>query len=68
MVLVYCIVNNINEKQYVGITSRKLSLRLKEHCSSDSGCPAIRDAIKKYGIENFSTRILTSVNTIEEAY
>lgn len=52
---VYLITNLINDKQYVGITSRTMKQRFDEHCKADS---YIGRAIRKHGKNNFSiTRI-----------
>jgi len=47
---VYCIENRINNKKYIGITTRSLQKRFNEHCKAES---AIGKAIKKYKKENF---------------
>jgi group I intron endonuclease len=43
----------LNGKQYVGQTSRTLEQRWREHCSSNSQCTYLHNAIVKYGKENF---------------
>lgn len=53
----YKIVNKINEKVYIGITSRP-EVRFKEHLSKGSTCTKLRNAIQKYGRENFVFEIL----------
>jgi len=40
-------------KSYVGLTTRSMEERLKEHQDPASGCVAISNAIQKYGLENF---------------
>lgn len=40
-------------KSYVGLTTRTMEERLKEHQEPASGCRAISNAIQKYGLENF---------------
>lgn len=53
---VYCITNLINNKKYIGITSRSIFVRFQEHCSHNQ--TLVYDAIKKYGKENFKIEIL----------
>ena len=54
---VYCIENRINNKKYIGITTRSLQKRFKEHCKAES---AIGRAIRKnfiyYELERASTK------------
>lgn len=64
--IVYLITNKINGKQYVGQTTRSLSDRWKFHCSSSSGCLAIKSAIIKYGKENFDVEAIFNACTEEE--
>lgn len=54
---IYVITNHINNKQYVGQTSRTIEKRYKEHLYAacmESPAMAIDKAIKKYGKDNFS--------------
>ena len=53
---VYCITNLINNKKYIGITSRSIVIRFQEHCSHNQSL--VYNAIKKYGKENFKIEIL----------
>lgn len=55
---VYILTNNINGKQYVGVTGRNLKQRLAEHKSSIKATTKISKAIKKHGWENFSHEVL----------
>lgn len=54
--IVYLVINTVNEKQYVGITSRSLEKRQISHFSEAKKnrlqCPFHR-AIRKYGTESF---------------
>lgn len=52
--IIYKITNKINCKVYIGQTIQTLRERWLEHCSKHSNCPAIKNAIKKYGKENFT--------------
>lgn len=62
MVKVYMYTNIINNKKYVGITNRTLKERLKVGYSG-----RFKNAINKYGIENFKTEIVAEFETREEA-
>jgi len=62
--LVYKITNNKNRKKYIGITTRSIEERFKEHCKTGY---ALHSAIKKYGKENFSIEILEDgIESLEE--
>lgn len=54
---VYQITNKANNKVYVGWTSN-FHTRMIQHFSKSSGCTALRNAIQKYGKENFEISIL----------
>lgn len=58
---VYLITNLINGKRYVGQTIRSLEQRLESHAQERSGCKAMRSAIYKYGLENFSISSICEV-------
>lgn len=64
--VVYKIVNRVNQKIYIGYTSR-FKKRQKEHANKSSECIRIYNAIKKYGEKNFLWFILNQVDTFEEA-
>jgi|688.fasta_scaffold144070_2 group I intron endonuclease len=62
MGFIYKITNIITNKCYIGETKQNNpESRWKEHkntIKNGVGCPALRDAVKKYGIENFKFNIL----------
>lgn len=62
---VYKITNKINDKIYIGQTTRSIEQRWKEHCR-DYSCRALANAIKKYGKENFTISILQKCSSIDE--
>lgn len=64
MYCIYCYTNNINNKKYIG-QSKDIKRRCKP--SNYKGCTKFYNAIKKYGIENFSFIILEDNLTLEEA-
>jgi len=51
---IYLITNLINDKKYIGYTCRSIQDRWKGHCSKSSKCSGLREAIKEYGVNNFS--------------
>lgn len=58
---IYKITNKINKKCYIGQTINDVEKRWKDHCKSigtQNGCPGIRRAFEKYGIENFKFEVL----------
>lgn len=63
--IIYCITNKVNGKQYVGLTMRTLEERFKEHCKAES---AIGRALRKYGLDNFKLEIIDSSETSEDLW
>lgn len=53
---IYCVTNLINNKKYIGITSRSIQLRFNEHCSHKKTLLYL--AIKKYGKDNFKVELI----------
>ena len=51
---IYKIINNINSKIYVGKTIYTAEKRYKSHLQQLDDGTAIHNAMKKYGVENFS--------------
>lgn len=62
---IYCITNLINNKQYVGKTTKTIQERFKEHCKDSKKTRynkrPLYDAMNKYGIENFKAEELEYV-------
>ncbi len=62
MAVIYRIRNNVTGKCYIGQTKNpNPHTRWREHVNNikhGRGCPALRDAVKKYGIESFQFDIL----------
>ena len=52
MASIYLITNKINDKKYVGLTTRSIEIRWKEHCRHSS--QRIDEAIQEYGQDNFT--------------
>ena len=54
---IYILTNRTNNKKYVGMDSN-LPSRISKHFRGHSACPAIHNAIKKYGKDSFSIEII----------
>lgn len=70
MAYIYKIVNNINDKVYIGKTYNTIENRWKEHCNDykkrkNENRP-LYSAINKYGIENFHIELIEETNNPEE--
>lgn len=60
--------NKINDKKYVGITSRYPKIRWGNNgCGYRESQPCFRNAIQKYGWNNFEHEIIANNLTLEEA-
>lgn len=64
---IYYIENLINGKFYIGQTSTTIEKRLTQHKRKNSHCLILRQAIEKYGIDNFSINIITVCDNQEQA-
>lgn len=66
---IYKIVNDINNKIYIGKTEFNIEKRFKEHCQdSKKGYEnrPLYKAMNKYGIEHFSIEKIEECNNLEE--
>lgn len=61
--IVYCLENTINNKRYIGVTTRTLQKRFDEHCKADS---YIGKSIRKYGTESFRKYVLDQAESHED--
>jgi group I intron endonuclease len=66
MYFIYVIENRVNGKMYVGQT-RNPRARRHQHFSAKSGCPYVKNAIRKYGKGNLNFRIIEECGTLEIA-
>ena len=70
MPYIYKIINNVNQKIYIGKTTRTIEERFKEHCKDykkrDLEKRPLYRAMKKYGIENFSIELVEETDNPEE--
>ena len=60
---IYCITNLINGKKYIGLTTRCIYERFKEHSKANS---YIGYAIRKYGENNFAIQSIDTASTTQE--
>ena len=58
---IYSVVNETNGKQYIG-SAKDLYLRLVEHIAGKKSNKALQLAIEKYGLNNFTFRILEYIS------
>ena len=56
MYVIYKITNIIENKSYIGQTTRDINKRFEEHCNTPG--KTLYDVIKKYGKENFTIEII----------
>ena len=64
---IYLIENKINEKKYVGKTYLNIEKRWKQHCNDSKRFNRpLYQAMKKYGIENFSIKEIEYCDNLEE--
>lgn len=57
---IYKITNLLNNKVYIGQTTKLITERLREHTFKSSKCLKIRNAIQKYGKDNFTIELLST--------
>lgn len=62
---VYLITNNINQKQYVGITKGSLKMRLRQHLNTQSCCRSLKEAVFEFGKSNFFISLLQETDTVD---
>ncbi len=55
---IYKITNKIDNKMYVGQTTKDLEERWKGHLKKNSNCRYLSSALKKYGKENFKFELI----------
>ena len=54
LMMIYKITNLVNGKFYIGQTSASIKDRWSRHCNNGSHCTYLKNAIKKYGKDNFT--------------
>ena len=67
--IIYKIINNINNKIYIGLTTGTLKHRWNRHIQDYkdlSNTKPLYRAMRKYGIENFSMEIIDETDDIEK--
>lgn len=63
--IIYCAINKINNKRYVGQTIQTLEERMKQHLNKN-GCPYFHHAIVKYGKDSFEWKIIDRSNNYDD--
>ena len=63
--IIYKITNKVNNKIYIGQTTKNLKIRWSAHCSCRKNT-AISNAIQKYGKENFVIEEIDGANSRSE--
>ena len=48
-------------KQYVGQTVQTIKDRIRDHKKSSSNCTLLKKAIKKYGFDNLSWKVIEEI-------
>lgn len=70
MAYIYQIINDINQKIYVGKTEFSIEKRFKEHCKDafreHNEKRPLYSAMRKYGVEHFHTELIEETNNPEE--
>ena len=70
MAYIYKIVNDINDKVYIGKTENSIEKRFKEHCKdafrNRNEKRPLYSAMRKYGIEKFHIELIEKTNIPEE--
>lgn len=63
--IIYKVTNLINSKVYIGQTINSLNQRWVHHCGKWSSCTYLRNAIQKYGKENFTIEEIDRAETLD---
>lgn len=66
---IYCIVNKINSKKYIGLTTKCIYARFNQHiynAKNTKNTNQLSHAIRKYGEEYFHTYLLDTASNITE--
>ena len=67
--IIYLATNILNNKKYIGITTKTLEHRMKIHKKdSVNKNTYFYRAIRKYGFENFKWEVIDTANTIDELH
>ena len=64
--IVYMFTNLINNKKYIGITTKTLEERCQHHLWNRNDGGYFHHALKKYGMENFKLETIDKANSIVE--
>ncbi len=64
---IYCIKNYVNDKKYIGATTKTVEKRFKQHISDaindrNNGCTSIKNAMQEFGEDSFFAETLIICN------
>ena len=63
---IYKMTNKINDKLYVGQTTKNIYDRFREHCYKSSNSRYLKRAITESGVENFSIELIQICDSISQ--
>ena len=70
MAYIYQIINDINQKIYIGKTEFSIEKRFKEHCydafRANNEKRPLYSAMRKYGVEHFHIELIEETDNPEE--
>jgi group I intron endonuclease len=64
--IIYKVTNKVTGECYIGQTEYTLEKRWKQHCCTSNKCVRLRNAIQKYGQNNFSIEIVAEYRNRED--
>ena len=66
LMIIYKITNKLNNKVYIGQTTRDIQVRFDEHMRDQTSSDYFHTAVRKYGKDSFLVEQIDTANTLEE--